>query len=421
MKEKYSLKDFQTIDGMNFIERAKHFQLYIDQLNKDYHQPYYTRSMTGIDSKMIAIDNYTQKEQEIVAFVSNDYLGMSKNPETISAGIEAIKKYGTGACAAPIIGGFLDIHRQLEIKLANFLCCEDAYIFSSGFGANAGVLSALMGKNDIALTDSFIHASVYDGLHETNVKSIGHNDLKYLEMTLKAVKDKYDTKLVIIDGVYSQNGDLGLLPEYIEICHKYGAQLMVDDAHGIGVFGENGRGTTEYYNVLGQVDILTGTLSKAFGCIGGFVAASKKIIQYLKYYSRTSTFSAAPTPQVTASVIKALDIIVEKPEIRQRLWQNTEYMKRRLLENGYDIKETVSPIFPIMIRDNYLVKEVALMLMQKGYYAVGICYPAVSNNEARIRASVLATHTEKDIDGFVNAMNEINEQLHFTEFSSRKK
>lgn len=172
---------------------------------------------------------------------------------------------------------------------------------------------------------------------------------------------------------------------------------------------------------MGQVDILTGTLSKAFGCIGGFVAASKKIIQYLKYYSRTSTFSAAPTPQVTASVIKALDIIVEKPEIRQRLWQNTEYMKRRLLENGYDIKETVSPIFPIMVRDNYLVKEVALMLMRKGYYAVGICYPAVSNNEARIRASVLATHSEKDIDGFVNAINEINEQLHFTEFSSRKK
>ena len=420
MKEKYSLKDFQEINGLNFVERAEHFQLYTDQLDRDYHQPYYMQSLTGINSHMIAIDNYTQEEREIVAFVSNDYLGMSRKAETISAGIEAVRKYGTGACAAPIIGGFLDIHRKLEKKIAEFLGCEDAYVFSSGFGANVGVLGALMGKNDIALTDSFIHASVYDGLHETNVKSIGHNDLKYLEMTLNNIKTKYDTKLVIIDGVYSQNGDLGLLPAYIEICHKYGAQLMVDDAHGIGVFGENGKGTTEYFDAIGQVDILTGTLSKAFGCVGGFVAASSKIIQYLKYYSRTSTFSAAPCPQVVASVLKAVDIIREQPEIRRKLWHNVEYMKRALLKNGYDIKETVSPIFPIMVRDNFLVKEVALRLLQKGYYAVGICYPAVSNNEARIRASILATHTENDIDGFVQALNEIDELLHFKVLSKKK-
>lgn len=420
MKEKYSLKDFQEISGQNFIERSEHFQLYIDQLDKDYHQPYYTQSLTGIDGKMITIDNYTQKEREVVAFVSNDYLGMSKKTTTINAGIDAIKKYGTGACAAPIIGGFLDVHRKLEEKIAEFLGCEDAFIFSSGFGTNVGVLGALMGKNDIALTDSFIHASVYDGLHKTNVKSIGHNDLKYLEMTLNSIKDKYDTKLVIIDGVYSQNGDLGLLPDYLEICHKYGAQLMMDDAHGIGVFGENGKGTTEYFDVIGQVDILTGTLSKAFGCVGGFVAASSKIIQYLKYYSRTSTFSVAPTPQVAASALRAIEIIEEQPEIRKKLWHNVEYMKRNLLENGYDIKETVSPIFPIMVRDNFLVKEVALKLMQKGYYAVGICYPAVSNNEARIRASVLATHTKSDIDGFIQALNEIDEQLHFKALSKKQ-
>lgn len=412
-KEKYSLKDFSVVRGKNIVERADMFQLYIDQLDQDLHRPYYTKSLTGIDGQMVVEDNYTHEKQDVVSFVSNDYLGLSKHPLTIQAGIDALKKYGTGACAAPIIGGYLQIHRDLERKLADFLGYDDAAIFSSGFGANAGVLGALLGKNDIALTDSYVHASVYDGLHQTNVKSIGHNDLKYLELTLKNVVNKYDTKLVIIDGVYSQNGDLCLLPGYLEICKKYNAQLMVDDAHGIGVFGKNGKGTTEYYDMLGEVDILTGTLSKSFGCIGGFVASSKKIIQYLKYYSRTSTFSAAPTPQVTASVIKAIDVISSSSQIREKLWNNVIYMKNMLLDNGYDIKNTVSPIFPIMIKDNYLVKEVALKLMQKGYYAVGICYPAVSNNEARIRTSVLATHTHEDICGFVNALNEVDQELHF--------
>ena len=412
-QEQYSLKDFNQITGLNFIERAKRFQLYIDQLDKDHHQPYYMQSLTGINSKMIVEDNYTHEKKEIVAFVSNDYLGMSKNPETIAAGIEAIRKYGTGDCAAPIIGGYLSLHHDLENKIADFLGYEAACIFTSGFGVNVGVLSALLGKNDIALTDSFIHASVYDGLHETNVKNIGHNDLKYLEMTLKNVKDKYDTKLVIIDGVYSQNGDLGLLPNYLEITRKYRAQLMVDDAHGIGVMGKEGKGTTEYFNILGEVDILTGTMSKSFGCVGGFVAASQKIIQYLKYYCRTSTFSAAPTPQTTASVSKAIDIIKEHPEIRERLWHNTNYMKEKLLEYGYDIKNTMSPIIPIMVRNNYLVKEISLKLLQKGYHSIGICYPAVSNNEARIRISVLATHTIEEIDGFIAALNEVNEEIKF--------
>lgn len=411
--EKYSLKDFGIVTGKNIVERADMFQLYIDQLDQDLHRPYYTKSVTGIDEQMIIEDNYTHENHKVVSFVSNDYLGFSKHPLTINAGVDALEKYGTGACAAPIIGGYLQIHHDLERKIADFLSYDDALIFSSGFGANAGVLGALLGKNDIALTDSYVHASVYDGLHQTNVKSIGHNDIEYLELTLKNVANKFDTKLVIIDGVYSQNGDLGLLPEYLEICRKYNAQLMVDDAHGIGVFGKNGKGTTEYYEMLGEVDIITGTLSKAFGCIGGFVASSKKIIQYLKYYSRTSTFSAAPTPQATASVIKAIDLIRSSPQIREKLWDNVIFMRKMLLDNGYDIKNTVSPIFPIMVKDNYLVKDVALKLMEKGYYAVGICYPAVSNNEARVRASVLSTHTHEEICGFVKALNEIDQELHF--------
>lgn len=215
-------------------------------------------------------------DRPVTAFISNDYLGMSQREETKQAGIDAIIKYGTGACAAQVIGGYLDIHQQLEQEIASFVGQEDAILFSSGFGANAGILRALLGQNDIALVDPYIHTSAMAGLKGTNVKRIGHNDLEYLEKTLKETKDQYQTRLVIIDGVYSQDGDLSLLPEIISLCKTHEAMLMLDDAHGIGVMGANGRGTAEHFNCLGQVDIITGTFSKSFGCVGGFAAASKR-------------------------------------------------------------------------------------------------------------------------------------------------
>ena len=201
----------------------------------------------------------------------------------------------------------------------------------------AGLLRAILGKNDIAYIDSYIHTSAASGLIGTNVKHIGHNDTDYLDMILKRERGKYQTRLVIIDGVYSQNGDLSKLPEYIAVCKKHDCLLMMDDAHGIGVMGENGRGTAEYYNCLGQVDIITGTFSKSFGCVGGFVAASEKLIQYLRYYADSNVFSAAMTPQVAASSLKALELIQTRPEIRKKLWANVNYLRERLTEEGFDI------------------------------------------------------------------------------------
>ena len=214
------------------------------------------------------------------------------------------------------------------------------------------MLRGILGKNDIAYIDSYIHTSATSGLLGTNIKHIGHNNVEYLDMILEKEKGKYKTKLVIIDGVYSQNGDLSKLPEYIEICKKHDCLLMVDDAHGIGVMGENGRGTAEHFGCLGQVDIITGTFSKSFGCVGGFVAASSKLIQYLRYYADSNVFSAAITPQVTGSVLKALELIKTRPEIRKKLWNNVNYLRNRLQKAGFDIGESVSPIFPIMVRDN---------------------------------------------------------------------
>lgn len=410
MKDRfYTLKDFELSNEKNAIERANDFQIYINQLNDFGCKSYWIASQTGVGSTM-NIEGYNKP---VISFIANDYLGMSQREETIQAGIEALKKYGTGACAAQVIGGYLDIHKQLEEAIADFVGQEDALLFSSGFGANAGVLRALLGKNDIALIDPFIHTSTLAGLHETNIKRIGHNDLEYLEKTLKDIKDKYQTKLVIIDGVYSQDGDISMLPEIISLCKAHGAMLMVDDAHGIGVMGNNGRGTVEHFNCLGQVDIITGTFSKSFGCVGGFVAASKKLIQYLRFYADSNVFSAAPTPQVTASVLKALELIKTKPEIRQKLWNNTNYLRTELTNRGFDIGKSVSPIFPIMVRDNKKVYQIAKLLQERGIFTIAIVYPAVRIKEARLRVSILSTHEKEHLDYLTKSLEEINKIVRF--------
>lgn len=406
-KNYYSLKDFELSLKENAIERANDFQKYINQLNGFGCKSYWIASHTGIGATM-NIEGY---DKPVISFIANDYLGMSQREETINAGIEALKKYGTGACAAQVIGGYLDIHKQLEEEIASFVGQEDAILFSSGFGANAGILRALLGKNDIALTDPFIHTSTLAGLHGTNIKRIGHNDLEYMEMVLKEVKDQYETKLVIIDGVYSQDGDLSALPGIIALCKKYNAMLMVDDAHGIGVMGANGRGTVEHFDCLGQADIITGTFSKSFGCVGGFAAASKKLIQYLRFYADSNVFSAAPTPQVTASVLKALELIKTRPEIRQKLWDNTNYLRKELTERGFDIGKSISPIFPIMVRDNKKVYQIAQMLQERGIFTIAIVYPAVRTKEARLRVSILSTHEKEHLDCLVSALEEINQTI----------
>lgn len=399
----YTLKDFELSLNLSAIERANEFQKYIDQLNNFGYKSYWIEAYSSIGASM-----HIEPNNKVVAFVSNDYLGMSQNPETIEAGINAIKKYGTGACAAPVIGGYLDIHKELENKIADFVGQEDAILFSSGFGANAGLLRALLGKNDIAIIDAYIHASAISGLQGTNVKCLPHNNLECLEIALKNESPKYKTKLVIIDGVYSQGGDLAKLPEIISICHKYGALIMLDDAHGIGVFGTNGRGTAEHFNCLGQVDIITGTFSKSFGCVGGFIATSKMLTQYLRYYADSNIFSASIAPQATASVLKALELIKSRPEIRSKLWSNVNYLRDKLTEFNIDTGVSVSPIFPIMISDNKKVYEIAKLLQEKGIFTNGIVYPAVRIKEPRLRVSILASHTKEQIDKLINALCEIN-------------
>lgn len=410
MKENhyYSLRDFELSLGANAIERADDFQKYIEQQKRWGCKSYWILSNTGVGATM-----NIEPGKDVIAFVSNDYLSMSQRPETIEAGIEAIRKYGTGACAAQSIGGYLDLHKQLEKEIADFVGQEDAILFSSGFGANEGILSALLGKDDIAIIDPFIHTSAMEGLRGTNIKRIAHNDLEHLEITLKNVRHDYKTKLVVIDGVYSQDGDLSKLPEIIRICKEYDALLMVDDAHGIGVMGKNGRGTAEHFDCLGQIDIITGTFSKAFGCVGGFAAASKKLIQYLRYYANSNVFSAALTPQVTGSVLKALELIKSRPEIRKKLWDNVYYLRKKLSQNGFDTGNSESPIFPVMVRNNEKIYEIARLLQEYGIFTIGIVYPAVRTKESRLRVSILSSHETEQLDKLVDTLNRINNIVKF--------
>lgn len=413
-EENYSIKDFSlSALDMDMFERTNKFQLWIDQNLEHNHNVYWTKSNTGIWANMNVLSGNERRCKDVISFVSNDYLGMSSNEETKEAGKRAIDIYGNGACAAPVIGGYLDIHRKLEEELAEFVGMEDALIFSSGYGTNTGLLNCLLGEKDIALYDSYVHTSVMDGLKGTNKKNIGHNDLQYLEMTLKKVRNSYTNKLVIVDGVYSQDGDLGLLPEISGLCKQYGAYLMVDDAHGFGLMGKNGRGTLEFFNMLGQADLVTGTFSKSFGCVGGFAASSEKMIQYLRYYANTTMFSAAVTPAVTASVSKAIHLIKEQPQIREKLWENVEYLKKMLDEANIDYRDTQSPIFPVMIRNNYNAKEVAALLMERGIYTNAICFPAVRHREARIRINVLATHSYTELEALVTELVKIDKIVQF--------
>ena len=230
----YSVKDFCNSDGVDIVTQSENFQKFVDQMNSFGHKSYWVMANSGVGASMFIESEKTP----VSAFISNDYLGMSQREETKQAGIDAIYNYGTGACAAQAIGGYLDIHKKLEGAIAEFTGQEDAILFSSGFGSNTGLLRAILSKNDIAYIDSFIHTSALSGLRGTTIKHIGHNDVGYLDMILSADNGKYTTSVVIIDGVYSQNGDLSLLPEYIDVCHKHGCLLIMDDAHGIGVMGK---------------------------------------------------------------------------------------------------------------------------------------------------------------------------------------
>jgi glycine C-acetyltransferase len=410
MKQDYnkvSLKDFADFEDKDIMERSMIFQQYLEFLRKEQQLNYRIRSTHGSEPVARILDPNDGKEKEAISFISNDYLNLTKNPEVIEAGRQALMKYGSGAGASQLIGGNLDIHVELEKRIAKFNHMEDSIIYTSGFGANSGSILAMLQDKDVAIMDIYVHASVIDGTFNTNVKWFLHNDMGSLEKALKDVQHKYRTKMIIVDGVYSQEADLAPLRQIVELARQYGAYVMVDDAHGQGVFGKTGKGTPEHFDLLGKIDILTGTFSKSFAGVGGFLCAKKEVTDLLKYYARMNIFSAAPTPQVTGSLLKSIDIVENQPEIREKLWWNINYLKKNLIDLGFNIGETESAIFPIIIGDDVKVRKASQILLQRGIYVNPILYPAVPRRVTRLRISLIATHNKEHLDALLNNLEDV--------------
>ena len=336
--------------------------------------------------------------RNMIMLGSNNYLGLTSHPKVKEASIAAVKKYGTGCAGTRFLNGTLDIHVKLEEKLAAFFHKDAALTFSTGYQTNLGVISSLAGKHDVVVIDKLDHASIIDAcrLSYAEVKKFKHSDMASLEYVLKECGNR--GKLVVVDGVYSMEGDIAPLPDIVTICKKYGARLMVDDAHGIGVLGRSGRGTVEHFGLEHEVDIIVGTYSKSLASIGGFVAASEEVIHYMKHTSRPLIFSASPPPSSVAAVIAALDIIEAEPERRQQLWHTTNKMMKAFKQMGFDTGVSETPIIPLVIGGMEQTFMMWKSLFDEGLFVNSVVPPATTPGRCLIRTSFMATHTDDMLD-----------------------
>jgi glycine C-acetyltransferase len=351
--------------------------------------------------------------KKVLDMCSNNYLGLANHPELKKAAIEGINEYGVGPAAVRSIAGTTEKHLELEKKLAEFKKVEASIHLQSGFCANLGVIPALVSENDLIFSDELNHASIIDGcrLSKAPIIRYMHNDLNDLETKLKENKDKKCTKLIITDGVFSMDGDIALLPEIYEIAQKYDALVYVDDAHGEGVLGTNGAGIVDHFKLHGKIDVEVGTLSKAFGIVGGFASGKTILIDYLKQKVRPFLFSSAVTAADVYAAIKAVDILKSSSELVKKLWENAKYFQSKMKENGFDIGKTQTPITPIMIGDVKIAQEFSKKLFEKGIFAQAIGYPTVPKGKARIRVMIHAIHTKDDLDFALENFKNIEKEL----------
>jgi len=330
---------------------------------------------------------------------SNNYLGLTHHPKVVAAATEAVRRYGSGCTGSRFLNGTLDLHVELESRLAKFMNREACVTFSTGFQVNLGVISTLVGKNDFILCDRENHASIFDGcrLSFGELYKYRHNDMEDLERQLQRVPDDAG-KLVVTDGVFSMKGDLVDLPALVRVARKYGARIMLDDAHGVGVLGENGRGTAEHFGLESEIDVIVGTFSKSFASLGGFAVARDDVIDYVKQTGRSIIFSASSPPAAVASALAALDIIETEPERRERLWQNVSRMQAKLVALGYDVGQSRSAIIPIRIGGDLETFRFWRRLFDEGIFTNPVVPPAVPPDEGMIRTSYMATHTFEELD-----------------------
>lgn len=346
--------------------------------------------------------------RKVLMFGSNSYMGLTNHPKVIEAAVEATKKYGTGMAGSPFLNGTLDIHKELEAKIAAYVGKEDAMIYSTGFEVNLGVVSTLTGKEDYVILDEQDHASIIEGrrLSVSNYLKYRHNDMKSLENQLKKC-DPDKVKLIVTDTVFSMEGDVANMPEIVRLAKQYNASVMADEAHGIGVFGDGGRGVVNHYGLTKDVDLIMGTFSKSLASLGGFIATDKEITNYLRHHSRSYIFTASITPASTAAASAALDIILAEPERQTHLWDITNYALENFRAMGCEIGHTSTPIIPIFIRDDYKTFRVTRDLLDEGVFVNPVVTPAVAPQDTLIRYSLMATHTKEQVARSLEAIEKV--------------
>jgi len=356
--------------------------------------------------------------KKVINLASNNYLGLTTHPKLREAALEAARKYGVGSGAVRTIAGTMKIHMELEARIARFKNVEACVVFQSGFTANAGTVSAILGKEDFIVSDELNHASIIDGARLSRAKILvfRHKDVAHAEEKLASIKDQPGRRLLITDGVFSMDGDIGPLPALCNLAEKYGAIMMVDDAHASGVLGRNGRGTIDHFHVHGRVDVQVGTLSKAIGALGGYVCGSRDLIDFLYHRARPFLFSTSHPPSVAATCIAAFEVLEQEPERMDRLWENTRFWKKELANLGFNIGGTntpasETPITPIIIGDGRLTMEFSRELFKEGVFGTGIAFPTVPEGKARIRTIMTATHTQDELGQALEVLNRVGKRM----------
>lgn len=349
---------------------------------------------------------------KVLMFGSNAYTGLPGDERVIEAGVKALRKYGAGCAGSRFLNGTLDLHVKLEKELAQFVGKEDSLCFSTGFTVNSGVIACLTGREDYIICDDRDHASIVDGRRlsfSTNLK-YKHNDMADLERQLQKCAPEA-VKLIVVDGVFSMEGDLANLPEIVRLKHKYNATIMVDEAHGIGVFGRQGRGVCDHFGLTDEVDLIMGTFSKSLASIGGFIAADETIINWLRHNARTYIFSASNTPAATAAALEALHIIQEEPQRIEALWDVTRYALKRFREAGFEIGETESPIIPLYVRDTEKTFVATARAFEEGVFINPVIPPACAPQDTLVRVALMATHTHEQVDRAVDSLRKVFVEL----------
>lgn len=382
------------------------FMQMVNGLKRDNVYPYFTALTSGQDTEVM------MNGMRTVMIGSNNYLGLTSHPDVIKAGVEALQKYGSGCSGSRFLNGTLDEHIKLEKELADFLHKEAVVTFSTGFQSNLGIISALCGRNDVIVGDKENHASIYDACRLSYAKLLRyeHSDMADLERQLKSVPEDKGI-LIVTDGLFSMGGDIANLPEIVRLAKKYGARIMVDDAHGLGVLGEHGRGTAEHFGLEDEVDIYMGTFSKSLASLGGYMAGKKEVVDFVRHTSRPFIFSASITPSSVACARASLKILRENPERVARLREVSDYMRKGLKENGIAIIEATTPIIPIYTYTNDRTFMACRMLQDRGVYVNPVVSPAVPVGQCLLRTSYTATHTKEQLDRAIKAISEVMKSL----------